>query len=372
MEVAIQMDRIWAYSLLRFYPSIASTLRGTCTMSQANPKYSEYEIAPERERQSPAPITNGLPVHVLTDEVDPTQEIRTLINELQTAARDSRLQLMGVEHQRDGAVRQLNEILRESDRRTQEFAAKFAEVQKQVLAIRQARDASQAQNLAITSKLLKVDDEIVDLGYARDAALKTAEVSSEKITSFCEQLDVVTRDRDVAIKQADDLRSGLEEERRKVVDLEGQRSGLVQTNHEQATALMEARAEVLALTEKHDDDLSRAQELAHGEAAELESTRRELAAASADRDSKIQRSRELLAETVSLQEQLAAVTDQLAAAQREREDALENAERYEERRLQFIDLASQLEATRRELSKTSADLGEARLQLKLAQTVRVL
>jgi hypothetical protein len=358
-------------------------------MSQANPKYSEFEIAPKRDRQSPETNTN-LPVYELTDEVDPTQEIRTLINELHTVARDARLQLMGVEHQRDDAVRQLNEALwrqEESDRRAQESAAKLADIQKQVLSIRQARDAAQAQNLAVTNRLLRAEDEIAELQYAREDALKAADARAEKTTAFCEQLDAVSRERDAAIKEVGDLRSELEEQRRKALELAEQESAMAQADSEQATALAQARAEVLALTQKHDVERNRAQEQAREAeearqqivelrtrvaenthiASELEEIRGQLAAVTADRDLQFQRGEGLLLKSVSQEEQLAAVTEELVAALRKRQEALENAARDEVRRLQPFDLASELESTWREVLKTCASL-----QLKLAQTSRPL
>lgn len=501
-------------------------------MSQTNPKYSEFEIASKRERRSPAPITN-LPVNALTDEVDPTQEIRNLINELQTSAREARAHLQGVElerddlaakletagdqiaefrqqfveiskvlrerdaaienadrlthqcrglerkvedvsrerndaqRQRDDAVRQRDDAMRQRDeavrrreennRSTQESAAQLAEVQKQVLSIRQARDSAQAQNLAIASKLLRADDEIAELGYARETAQKAAEKAAEEAADFRRQLDAVTQDRDTTIKQIGDLQAELDEQRRKVLDLTEQKSAVAQEGSEHAAALAEARAQVLSLTQERDAARNRAQEQAReieeirqqigelrtreaeavGTATELEEIKRQLAALTADRDLHLQRGEEYLAETVSQQERLAAVTDQLAAAQhgreealtsltaaqkqidhiirdrdtvrqqsiersleieaqiatlrkqvtelekrageagqrieaahRERDAALEKGERYEQQRLQSIDLAAQLDAAKRDLLNLGADLAEARLQAKFAQALK--
>jgi CheY-like chemotaxis protein/uncharacterized coiled-coil DUF342 family protein len=501
-------------------------------MSQTNPKYSEFEIAQKRDRRGPAPITN-LPVNALTDEVDPTQEIRNLINELQSGSRDARAKLHDVEHerdelaaklehasyqitefrqqfveitavlrdrdaamenaerlarqlrdlerkleavsrerhdsqrhrddavgQRDDALRQRDEAVRrceENNRSVQESAAQLAHVQKQVLSIRQARDNTQSQKRELEVRLGRSEDELAELTYEREALQKTAEKATEEAADFRRQLDAVTHDRDATIKQVADLQSELDAQRTKVLDLTEQKSAVAMADSEHASALAEARAQVISLTQERDAARTRAQEQAreieeireqmqelrnqNSEstvlAAEFDEIKRQLAALSADRDLHVARQKELLAETDSQQERLAAITDQLAAAQRGREEALtsltsaqkqidliisdrdavrqqsveraleiesqiaslrkqmteleqrageasqridaahrernsalEKAERFEQQRLQSIDLAAQLDAKKRDILSLSADLAEARLQVKFAQALR--
>jgi CheY-like chemotaxis protein/uncharacterized coiled-coil DUF342 family protein len=501
-------------------------------MSQTNPKYSEFEIAQKRDRRGPAPITN-LPVNALTDDVDPTQEIRNLINELQSGSRDARAKLHDVEHerdelaaklehavdqiaefrqqfveitavlrdrdaavenadrlsrqlrdverkleavsrersdsqrqrdesvrQRDDAMRQRDEAVRrceENNRSVQESAAQLAHVQKQVLSIRQARDTTQSQKRELEVRLGRSEDELAELTYEREALQKTADKATEEAADFRRQLDAVTHDRDATIKQVADLQSELDAQRSKVLDLTEQKSAVVMAGSEHASALAEARAQVLSLTQERDAARSRAQEQAHDTeeireqmqqlrdrnaettvpVAEIEEIKRQLAALATDRDLHLARQKELLVETDSQQERLAAITDQLAAAQRGREEALtsltaaqkqidliisdrdavrqqsveraleieaqiaglrkqmteleerageagqridaahrerntaiEKAERFEQQRLQSIDLAAQLDAKKRDILSLSADLAEARLQVKFAQALR--
>src|SRR6188768_206041 len=99
-------------------------------MSQPNPKYSDFDFASKRERRGPAPITN-LPVNALTGDIDPTQEIRNLINELQAAARDAKSRTGVAEQERDDLALQLEAAmtqladLREKER---EFRQQFVEI----------------------------------------------------------------------------------------------------------------------------------------------------------------------------------------------------------------------------------------------------
>jgi len=91
-------------------------------MSQPKPKLSEYtEFQPQPERRTPLPITT-LPVNSISEETDPTLEIRTLIEQLQQTARDARTQLRATEHEKDALAQQLaraereTELLRENER----------------------------------------------------------------------------------------------------------------------------------------------------------------------------------------------------------------------------------------------------------------
>ena len=69
-------------------------------MSQPH-KLSEYtEFLPKKERRTPLPITH-LPVNAISEENDPTLEIRTLIEQLQETARTARGQVRTIEDERE-------------------------------------------------------------------------------------------------------------------------------------------------------------------------------------------------------------------------------------------------------------------------------
>src|SRR5258706_858321 len=138
-----------------------------CPMSQTNPKYSEFENAQKRDRRGPAPITN-LPVNALTDDVDPTQEIRNVISELQGSSRDARTKLQDVEMERD------------------ELAAKHEHAVDQIAEFRQ-------QFVEITAVLRD-----------RDAAVENADRLARQLRDVERKLEAVSRERNDSQRQRDD------------------------------------------------------------------------------------------------------------------------------------------------------------------------
>ncbi|MEO7318308.1 MAG: response regulator [Chthoniobacteraceae bacterium] len=81
-------------------------------------------------RAVPAPITH-LPVNALTDTIDPTREIRSLIEHLQISARDARLNALALEHEKDELSSQLESALLQIDQlrsNEREIRSQFVEI----------------------------------------------------------------------------------------------------------------------------------------------------------------------------------------------------------------------------------------------------
>lgn len=137
--------------------------------------YSEYSNpAPRPERRAPAPITN-LPVNAITNEADPTLEIRTLIEQLQHAARDSREKLREAEQERDDLGGQLERALVQID----ELRANERELRSHFTEI---------------STILR----------ERDHALAAAEHNARAVNRAHEEAAMMSRQRDEAQRQRDD------------------------------------------------------------------------------------------------------------------------------------------------------------------------
>src|SRR5205809_594483 len=84
-------------------------------MSQNPHKHSDYsDYIQKRERRVSLPITN-LPVNALTDDLDPTREIRTLIEQLQQVSRDARTQARNAQQEKDDLANQLEDALAQID-----------------------------------------------------------------------------------------------------------------------------------------------------------------------------------------------------------------------------------------------------------------
>ena len=503
-------------------------------MSQSH-KLSDYtEFLPKKERRTPLSITN-LPVNAISEDTDPTFEIRNLIEQLQQTARDARGQLNTMERERDDIARELaraqlqieslhaterelrshfvevtslieerDRALDESERRgqalaeamrknesiarerndaqrqrddavrqrdetarkleslqrgTEEQARLVSETQKNLLAIRQARDGAHAQILELNTRLGRAEDQIAELEYQRDAAHKTSKQVAAEASEFRRQLDIVTTDRDATARQVEQLTADLDAQRQKYLDLAEQKSAAQQADSEHTAALSEARAQVTNLTQERDTARTKAQEQAreldelraqfqtfreqqattsdsalaegHEKLAALETQARESRHEANNLRQKIEAMNEqltalqLAAEQAGsrnndAQQEMEAVTHErdaaltsLTAAQKQidhiirdrdqaRKLATENAleletrlstlhaqvtaleagskeaktqsaelanirARLEKQRVESIDIATQLQAAQREIRELSANLAEARLQVKFAQ-----
>ena len=91
-------------------------------------------------RAVPAPITH-LPVNALTDTIDPTREIRSLIEHLQISARDARLNVLSLEQEKDELHAQLETALLQVDQlrsNEREIRSQFVEITSVI----RERDAS--------------------------------------------------------------------------------------------------------------------------------------------------------------------------------------------------------------------------------------
>lgn len=85
---------------------------------------------PKGGRSVPASITH-LPINALTDAIDPTLEIRTLIEQLQLAARDARTESTMLQDEKDSLSSQLENALRQIDQlrsNEREFRSQFVEI----------------------------------------------------------------------------------------------------------------------------------------------------------------------------------------------------------------------------------------------------
>lgn len=485
------------------------------------PDFSDF--LPSRERRVPSPITN-LPVNALTDDLDPTREIRSLIEQLQQASRDARAQtlraeqekgdlasqletalvqveqlrakeresraqfveitslirerdtaieesekqrLSSVEAQRklEAAARERNDAQRQREelsrrhadaaKAAQDALAQLGEAQKQIINIRQARDAATGQNLELSNKFARAEDDIAELEYQRDAAQKAQKHSQEELSDFRRQLATVTADRDATASQVKDLSNQIDEARRKLLDLSEQKSAVLESDSQHLAALAEARQQVVDITSERDaarlrnHDLTheidalqtqlaelREQQMVAGVAPEeLDELHRQMTGLMAERDRHETLEHQLAAETAAQQERLAQLAEQLAAAERGREDALAAAEvvhyelervlaeraqqpppdlaeaeakeaqfaalrtqvrelecdlmeahrrleelssaqeearlvasRFEKQRLATIDLGARLELAQREIVELSANLAEARLAARFANS----
>lgn len=241
------------------------------------------------ERRGPLPITN-LPVNALTDDTDPTREIRALVEQLQMSAKDARAKLHVSEQEKMEMIAKLElsriqsdelrahfveitSLIRERDEATKEAARfakavaesqtkiaeaertaldakrqcdvalqqaaaaskqrdefkvraeslnhasqdgsrSFTEVQRQLVSIRQARDASQAANADLSQKLLRTEETLEDLRME----LESLQGKTRETASSAKQIEGLRKERDFAVSEgkriAEELSKSRENETR--------------------------------------------------------------------------------------------------------------------------------------------------------------
>lgn len=317
-------------------------------------------------------------------------EVTTLIRErdaataevkrLTDAARTAEEQVAAITQSRNDAMRQRDEALRRTDalkRSADEHAAQAAEALKQVLAVRQARDAAHAQNLEAGTKLARAEDQIAELGYELETAQKAARKVTDELAEARRQIDSVTADRDGASAQVTRLTEELDAQRRKLLDLTEQRDAAASSAHD--AAIGEVRAQMDSLTQERDAAQHRAVELGR----ELEALRQqfqtfreehqkaasaELSAATGKAASFENEARELRHEAANLRQRilalehevaqapaLAAAQDALAAAQAERETALGGLQEAQRR---VAELTAEVETARSQSRASAAAMEE--------------
>jgi CheY-like chemotaxis protein len=235
-------------------------------------KLSDYtEFQPKKERRTPLPITN-LPVNAISEDVDPTLEIRTLIEQLQQTARDARGQTHAAEQKRDETARELAraeqqiEALRTTER---ELRSHFVEITSLIEERDAAQDEAERRTLALTEATRKSENAVRERNDAqrqRDDALRQRDESMRKFESFQrgneEQARIVTETqkqlltirqaRDGAHAQILDLNTRLGHAEDQIAELEYQRDAAQKSNKQISAEASEFRRQVDIITTDRD------------------------------------------------------------------------------------------------------------------------
>ena len=384
-------------------------------MPIASEKITEFPKQADR----PGPFA-AIPAHLVTEERDPAREIRNLIEQLQETALEARRnqrkaeeqsdqmrrrlseienhrgasrpddpQLKALTHERDVLLQQQNQYgpviaelkhklksaeheraqairhrdLAVMERKEAADAAtgarrNFADAQKALVdlrkgsgqsknadgdvehhisALRQARDGMAGQIAELKRKIGEFEDKAAELSYSRDAIENDLKASQAQVRKLQKELET-----NAAAASASGATGELEAE---VRDLEAKLFAAQNASAEDAESLEEARSALLA---------------AHGELAALgangEAGRRQVSAQVAALEAQLTGQR---AEIAALKEELSQSESRLSENQK-------LTRQFDKRRLDMIELVTQLENAQREIRTLSAYLAEARLHAKLA------
>ena len=194
-------------------------------MSQSKPKFTEIDYSSvTSDRRTPLPITN-LPVNALSDDTDPTREIRSLIEQLQQTARDARTQAKVAEEERNEFAAQLDLARRQNE----ELRAHFVE---------------------ITSLIRERDAALQDVERHGRAAIE-AQARFASVERACQDLrrqcDDAVRQRDEMARQRDDLNRRMD--------------AVSHASRETNRCFNEAQRQMLSIRQARDTSLSQNQEL---------------------------------------------------------------------------------------------------------------
>ena len=281
---------------------------------------SDYsEFLPKTERRSPLPITN-LPVNAISEDIDPTLEIRTLIEQLQQAARDSRTQARSYEQERDA------------------LAINLARAEQQIEALRTTERELRSRFVEITTLIKERDsalDESERRGHALADAMRKSEVVARERVDAQRQREDAVRQRDEAMRKFETFSRSAEEHGR-----------LISETQKQILTIRQARdgahAQILELTNK------------------LGATEDQLAEVEYQRDAAQKSLKQANVEAADFRRQVDIVTTDRDATAKQVE-AL-SAE-LDEQRKKYLDLAEQKSAAQAADGEHVAALAEARSQV---------
>jgi CheY-like chemotaxis protein/uncharacterized coiled-coil DUF342 family protein len=288
-------------------------------MSQPH-KFTEYsEFLPKKERRTPLPITN-LPVNAISEDTDPTFEIRNLIEQLQQTSRDARAQVRIAEQERDG------------------LAEELARSQQQIEALRETERELRSHFVEVTSLIQE-----------RDEALVEAERRSQALAEANRKNESVVRERNDAQRQRDEAVRHRDEMARKF-------EAFTRSSEEQARLISETQKQLLTIRQARDGahaqilDLNNRLGHAEDQIAELEY----------QRDAAQKAAKQAAAEATEFRRQVDIITTDRDATAKQAEQL---SEELDAQRQRYLDLVEQKSAAVQADSEHTAALAEARSQV---------
>jgi len=164
---------------------------------------------------------------------------------------------------------------------SQETNRCFNEAQRQMLSIRQARDAAQALNAELSQKLARSEDAAADLQYHLELLERKLEEGKELST----QVEALRKERDEAIQARQTAAGELEQVQARITELT-QAAGEASGAHE--TALAELREQISTVSNERDalrkerDEVTQARQAVAGELEQIQARVADLTQATAD------------------------------------------------------------------------------------------
>lgn len=329
-------------------PSVYARTAAPTRMSKPNQLSDYTEFLPKTERRSPLPITN-LPVNAISEEIDPTLEIRTLIEQLQQTARDSRAQVRTLEQERDGMVTAL------------------ARAEQQIEALQATERELRSHFVEVTSLIKERDaalDESERRGHALSEAMRKNETSMRERNDAQRQRDDAVRQRDEALRKFESLGRSSEEHARIISETQKQLLTIRQARDGAHSQILELNTKLGAAEDQlaeNEYQLEQAQKSLKQVTAESGELRRQIDIVTTDRDATARQVEELSGELDAQRQKYLDLAEQKSAAVAA--DG-EHLAALAEARAQVLGMMTERDAARTRSQEQTRELEELRSQFQ--------
>ncbi len=276
-------------------------------MSQTNPKITDFDYTPAIERRGPAPITH-LPVNALSGDMDPTRDLRVLIEQLQASAREARSQVLQAETERDRLTAQLEQSRRQNEELRAHFVEITSIIRERDNALAEAERLGRVANEA-QARLLTAQRELSDAQRQRDEVMRAKDDASR-------QREDTLRLKEDAQRQVEALNRSLSDTNRRLTEIQRQLTSVRQAR-DGAQAQNNELLQKLASSEDRISDLQDQLDTAEKTVAELRAEGAdpaELAVAREERDAAQRQAEEAAAEIEQLRATITNLTEEKTAA----------------------------------------------------------
>lgn len=307
-------------------------------MAQPSAEISSFPVSDENPRSTAVVVTSG---NLLSEDRDPTRELRNLIEQLQDAARDARARQRMAEEERDHAMDELT--------RSQTDISAARDIEKKIKTLQRERDTLAEQHEKYSSIVAELKQKLEGADRQRLDALRQRDEKTKLYGDTSKQLKDSLASRDEAVKQRDSV---------------ARQRDLAKKDKDEATAkLVESQRQ---LAEAHKALLN-----AQKNAGDVKKTdteiQKQFAALRLARDASAAQVTELKNRVGELEDQVANLEYDLEKAAKATKQAVSIAEKIQ---TQFDEATSERDALTRKLTESESEASLLRKEVTDASSAR--
>lgn len=283
----------------------------------------------------------------------------------QTEVSEYRRQLDMMTSDRDATATQVEQLTRELD-----------EQRKKLLDLAEQKSAEAQADNEHSAALAEARAQVASLAHERDAARQRAQDQSRELEEMRAQFEhfrdvegqAISQELEQARTKLASLETQARESRHEVLSFEAQFialneqfAALQRVTDESMTQKVQAEARLAALAHEHE-----------AAAAAACASQEQFDQMLRERDEVLRQATdhtvELEAQVAALRAQMGGVEEAQALVRERNEELREAARRFEKQRLEMLEVVIQLQAAQQQIRELSANLAEARLQVKFANS----